>query len=135
MHPRHRLAVAATAVALAVSTAVVTAVPAAASSSYARLSIVPSLNHPGYYNVIVTGHVHGGTSASVVARLIGDDPVFNDELGVLLTGRAEGSNFGMELLVWGGTLDEDPEGGDEIFAKVSASNGWSTSTANVNGRY
>ncbi|MBF0688185.1 MAG: hypothetical protein IR158_10555 [Cellulomonas sp.] len=136
MHRRHRLAAAATVVALAGSTAVLSAVPAAAASSYAELSITPSPFHAGYYIVIVRGHVHdAGPTTTVGMRLIGDDPVFNDDLGVSLSTTAVGTNFAMEALVWHGTLNEDPEGGDEIFAKVSASNGWSRSTANVNGRY
>jgi hypothetical protein len=68
-------------------------------------------------------------------RLIGDDPVFNDDLGVSRTGTAFGGDFSLGALVWHGTLNEDWEGRDEIFAKVSSSTGWSTSTANVNGYF
>lgn len=135
MHLRHKFAVAATALVLAGSGGIASALPAAAVSSYAELYISPSWDHPGYYVVVVSGHVHNAPGVRVGMRLIGDDPVFNDDLGVSRTTNTPTGDFTMEALVWHGTLNEDPEGRDEIFAKVSASNGWSTSTANVNGYF
>jgi hypothetical protein len=121
----------------AVLAAVALAAPAsAATPQSARVSITPSAEHPGYYDVVVSGHFNTTASqATVGMRLIGDDPVFNDDLGVSRTGTAFGGDFSLGALVWHGTLNEDWEGRDEIFAKVSSSTGWSTSTANVNGYF
>lgn len=135
MRLRHKLAVAATAVVLVGSGTVVSAGPAAAVSSHAELYISPSWDYPGYYVVVVSGHVHNAPGVTVGMRLIGDDPVFNDDLQLSRTTNTPTGDFAIEVLVWHGTLNEDPEGRDEIFAKVSASNGWSTSTANVNGYF
>ncbi|WP_456787951.1 hypothetical protein [Cellulomonas sp. P5_C5] len=135
MRLRRKLAVAATSVVLAGSGSIASAGPAAAVSSYAELFISPSWDHPGYYVVVVSGHVHNAPGITVGMRLIGDDPVFNDDLGVSRSTNTPTGDFSIEVLVWHGTLNEDPEGRDEIFAKVSASNGWTRSTANVNGYY
>jgi len=109
------------------------AAPASAATQYATLSITPSWEHPGYYDVVVSGHINAA-NGTVGMRLIGDDPVFNDDLGVSRSGSAYGGDFALYALVWHGTLDEDWEGRDEIFAKVSGT-GFSTSTANVNGYF
>ena len=109
------------------------AVPASAAAQYATLSIAPSGEYPGYYDVVVSGHINTGYG-TIGMRLIGDDPVFNDDLGVSRTGQVIGGDFALYALVWHGTLNEDWEGQDEIFAKVSGP-GFSTSTANVNGYF
>lgn len=111
--------------------------PAAADTAqFARLSIQPSAEHPGYYDVVVSGHFNTSqASTSVGMRLIGDDPVFNDDLGVSRTGTAWYGDFSLYALVHGSTLNEDWEGRDEIFAKVSSSTGWRYSTPNVNGYF
>lgn len=135
MHVHRRVAAGAAAVVLAGTVGVTAAAPASAGSSYAQLFISPSSEHAGYYVVVVSGHVHTSSPVTVGMRLIGDDPVFNDDLGVSRTTTAVDGEFAMEALVWHGTLDEDWEGRDEVFAKVSASNGWSTSTRNVTGYF
>lgn len=134
---RRSLAVLAMSAALAAPVAVVAAAPASAAAPQgATLSITPSQEHPGYYNVVVSGHFNTtATQTTVGMRLKGDDPVFNDDLGVSATGQAWHGDFSLYALVWHGTLNEDPEGRDEIFAYVSSSTGWSTETANVNGYY
>lgn len=133
---RGRIALVALSAVLAASGVAATARPAAATTQYAKLSITPSWEHPGYYDVVVSGHFNTtGASTTVAMKLIGDDPWFNDDLGVSRTGQAWYGDFSLYALVWHGTLNEDPEGQDEIFAKVSSSTGWSTSTANVNGYF
>lgn len=135
MNLRKKLTAAAISAVLAGGAAV--AVPSTASAAapqYAKLSITPSYEHPGYYDVVVSGHFNtSATQATVGMRLKGDDPWFNDDLGVSVTGQAWYGDFSLYALVWHGTLNEDWEGRDEIFASVSSSTGWSTSTANVNG--
>ncbi len=108
----------------------------AATPSYAKLSITASSEHPGYYNVVVSGHFTSNAFATTVGmRLKGDDPWFNDDLGVSATGTAYYGDFSLYALVWHGTLNEDWEGRDEIFASVSSSSGWRADTPNVNGYY
>ena len=108
----------------------------AAPAQYARLSITPSFDRPGYYNVVVSGHFNTGVRVSTVGmRLKGDDPWFNDDLGVSRTGSAVDGDFALSALVWHGTLDEDWEGQDEVFASVSSSTGWRADTNNVNGYF
>jgi hypothetical protein len=123
--------------ALAAPAAIGTAAPAtAAAPQYARLYITPSQEHPGYYDVVVSGHFNTTkTQTTVGMRLKGDDPVFNDDLGVSRTGQAWYGDFSLYALVWHGTLNEDWEGRDEIFAYVSSSTDWRTNTQNVNGYY
>lgn len=123
--------------ALAVPAATATASSAsAATPQYAKLSITPSPEHPGYYDVVVSGHFTTNTPSTTVGmRLKGDDPVFNDDLGVSRSGQAWYGDFALYALVWHGTLNEDWEGRDEVFATVSSSTGWSASTANVNGYF
>lgn len=134
---RRRLTVLAMSAALAASGAVATSVPAsAATPQYARLSITPSQEHPGYYNVVVSGHfTTTKTQTTVGMRLKGDDVWFDDDLGVSRTGQAWYGDFSLYALVWHGTLNEDPEGRDEVYAYVSSSTGWSADTPNVNGYY
>ena len=133
MTPRRKLLAAGASAALVAAGVVGGAVPASAAAQYATLYITPSWEHPGYYDVVVSGHINAGYG-TVGMRLIGDDPVFNDDLGVSRSGQAYGGDFALYALVWHGTLDEDWEGRDEIFAKVSGT-GFSTSTANVNGYF
>ena len=137
MHVRRGLSVLAMIATLAASGVLATAGPASATTTpYAKLSITPSQEHPGYYNVVVSGHFHTtAASATVGMRLKGDDPWFNDDLGVYATGQAWYGNFSLYALVSRGTLNEDWDGRDEIFAYVSSSTGWSTNTPNVNGYY
>ena len=53
----------------------------------AELSIAPSWEYPGYYDVYVHGHVHtSAPNCAVGMRLKGDDPVFNDDLSVSASG-------------------------------------------------
>ena len=134
---RRRLTVLAMSAALVAPGVVATAGPASATTTpYARLSITPSFEHPGYYNVVVSGHFHTTAAQTTVGmRLKGDDPWFNDDLGVYRTGQAWYGDFSLYALVWHGTLNEDPEGRDEVFAYVSSSTGWSTNTPNVNGYF
>jgi hypothetical protein len=134
---RRTLTIVAMSAALAASAVIATAAPASAAlPQYARLSITPSWEHPGYYNVVVSGHFNTTAAQTTVGmRLKGDDPWFNDDLGVSRTGQAYYGDFSLFALVWHGTLNEDWEGQDEIFASVSSSTGWSTSTPNVNGYY
>lgn len=134
---RRTLTAVAMTTALAASGVTATAGPAsAAPAQYARLSITPSFEYPGYYNVVVSGRFNTTAASTTVGmRLKGDDPWFNDDLGVSRTGQAWYGDFSLHALVWHSSLNEDPEGRDEIFAVVSSSTGWSTSTANVNGYY
>jgi hypothetical protein len=131
------LTVLATSAALAAPGIVGAAAPAsAAAPQYAKLSITPSQEHPGYYDVVVSGHFNTTAIQSTVGmRLKGDDPWFDDDLGVSRTGQAWYGDFSLYALVWHGTLNEDWEGRDEIYAHVSSSTGWSTDTPNVNGHY
>ena len=137
MNVRRLLAVLATGAAVAGSAALLPAEAAsAAPAQYARLSITPSVDFPGYYNVVVSGHFNTGVRVSTVGmRLKGDDPWFNDDLGVSRTGSAVDGDFAVSALVWHGTLDEDWEGQDEIFASVSSSTGWRADSNNVNGYF
>ena len=123
--------------ALVLPAAAVTAPQAdAAPTQYAKLFITPSPYHPGYYDVVVSGHFNTTSPSTTVGmRLKGDDPWFNDDLGVSRGGQAWYGDFSLYALVWHGTLDEDWEGRDEIFASVSSSTGWSASTPNVNGYF
>ena len=134
---RRMLTVLATSAALAAPGIVGAAAPAsAAAPQYAKLSITPSQEHPGYYDVVVSGHFNTTAIQSTVGmRLKGDDPWFDDDLGVSRTGQAWYGDFSLYALVWHGTLNEDWEGRDEIYAHVSSSTGWSTDTPNVNGHY
>ncbi|WP_130512680.1 hypothetical protein [Krasilnikovia cinnamomea] len=123
--------------ALATPVVVAAAAPAsAATPQFARLSIAPAQDHPGYFDVYVSGHFNTtATLATVGMRLKGDDPVFNDDLGVWRTGQAWYGDFTLYALVSRGVLNEDKDGRDEIFAYVSSSTGWSINTPNVNGYY
>ena len=133
MHVRRGIRAAAAA-ALAVPALVAVSAPAsAATPQYAHISIQPSLEHPGYYDVYVYGHYNTSALTSTVGmRLKGDDPVFNDDLGVSRTGQAVYGDFSLYALVSGDTLDEDWDGRDEVFATVSSSTGFRTSTENWN---
>ena len=133
MNTRRKLLAAGASAALVAAGVVGGAVPASAAAQYATLSITPSGEYPGYYDVVVSGHITA-SYGTIGMRLIGDDPVFNDDLGVSRTGQVYGGDFTIYVRVWHGTLNEDPEGRDEVFAKVSGP-GFSTSTANVNGYY
>jgi hypothetical protein len=137
MRLRTPLAVAALSAALAAPAALATAAPAsAATPQYAKLYIAPSPDHPGYYDVVVSGRVNTTKPQITVGmRLKGDDTWFDDDLGVSATGQAWYGDFSLHVLVWHGTLNEDPEGQDEIYASVSSSTGWRTNTPNVNGRF
>ena len=137
MNLRRRLTILAMGAALAVPAVVAAAAPASAAlPQYARLSITPSWEHPGYYNVVVSGHFNTTAAQTTVGmRLKGDDPWFNDDLGVSRSGQAWYGDFTLSALVWHSTLNEDWEGQDEIFAAVSSSTGWKANTPNVNGYY
>lgn len=137
MHARRGLIALALIATLAGPAAVVTAGPVSAQTvQYARLSISPSQAYPGYYDVVVSGHFNTTAAQTTVGmRLKGDDPWFNDDLGVSRTGQAWYGDFALHALVSRSTLNEDWEGRDEIFAYVSSSTGWSANTANVNGYY
>ena len=134
---RRGLTALALAAALGVPGAVATAAPASAAlPQYAQLTISPSQEHPGYYNVVVSGHFNTTAASTTVGmRLKGDDPWFNDDLGVSRTGQAWYGDFSLHALVHKSALNEDPEGRDEIFAVVSSTTGWSASTPNVYGYY
>jgi hypothetical protein len=122
-------------VAAGAALAAVAASPASAANT-AKLTIQPSFEHPGYYDVYVFGHFNTTAfQSSVGARLKGDDPVFNDDLGVSMVGTAGYGDYSLHALVWHGTLNEDWEGQDEIFAHVSSSTGFSADTNNVNGYF
>jgi hypothetical protein len=109
---------------------------AAATPEYARLTITRNFDHPGYYNVSVVGHYNTTQATSTVGmRLKGADVFFDDDLGVSVTGRASYGEFALYALVWHGTLNEDPEGGDEIYASVRSSTGWSKHTNEVSGNF
>jgi hypothetical protein len=122
---------------LAVPGMVATTAPAAAATlEYAKLSISPSLERSGYYNVVVSGHFNNSRASSTVGmRLKGADVWFDDDLGVSVTGQAWAGDFALYTLVWHGTLNEDPEGGDEIYAHISSSTGWSRNTPEVSGHF
>jgi hypothetical protein len=122
---------------LAASGVVATPAPAsAATPESARLYISPSQEHPGYYNVVVSGHFNTtAPSTTVGMRLKGADFWFDDDLGVSVTGQAWYGDFSLYALVWHGTLNEDPEGGDEIYASVRSSTGWSRNTPEVSGHF
>jgi hypothetical protein len=130
-------------VAVAVAAAVVvpgvvsSATPvSAAAQQFARLVISPSWEHPGYYDVYVSGHFNTNQVQTTVGmRLKGDDPWFDDDLGVSVTGQAWYGDFSMYALVWHGTLNEDWEGRDEIYAAVRSSTGWSADTPDVFGYF
>ena len=124
------------AVGLAASGFAGTAAPASAATEYARLSITPSQEHPGYYNVVVSGHFNTTAAATTVGmRLKGADYWFDDDLGVSASGQAWYGDFSLYALVWHGALNEDPEGRDEIYARVSSSTGWSAKTPEVTGSF
>ena len=137
MKLRRTLAAVAVGAALAAPAVVATASPAsAAATQYANLSIVASQVYPGYYDVYVFGHFNTTTSTtSVGMRLKGDDPIFNDDLGVSAVGQASYGDFSLHALVWHRYLNEDPEGRDEVFAAVRSSTGWSADTADVYGYF
>jgi hypothetical protein len=133
---RKRLGVLAIGAALAAPAAVAATPATAATPQYAKLSITRSFEHPGYYDVVVSGHFNTtAVQTTVGMRLKGDDPWFNDDLGVSRTGQAWYGDFSLHALVHGSTLNEDWEGRDEVFAYVSSSTGWSADTPNVNGYY
>lgn len=134
---RRSLTVLAMGAAMVAPGVVATAAPAsAATPQYARVVITRSQEHPGYYNVVVSGHFNTTrTQTTVGMRLKGDDPVFDDDLGVSRTGQAWYGDFSLYALVWHGTLNEDWEGRDEIYASVSSSTGWHTNTPDVYGHF
>jgi len=121
---------------VAASAIVGTVVPAsAATPESAQLYITPSWEHPGYYDVVVSGHFNTTTPTTTVGmRLKGADQWFDDDLGVSVSGQAHYGDFTLYALVWHGTLNEDPEGRDEIYAIVRAT-GWSRKTAEVTGYF
>ena len=133
---RRRLTVLAMGAAMAAAALVATPAQASAATQSARVYISPSYEHPGYYDVVVSGHFNTTQAQTTVGmRLKGDDPWFDDDLGVSRTGQAWYGDFSLYALVWHGTLDEDWEGRDEIYAYVSSSTGWSTNTPNFNGYF
>ncbi len=134
---RTRLAAGVVAVAAAIPLALTSATPASsAPAQWSSISIVASADYPGYYNVYVWGHFNTTAYQSTVGmRLKGDDPVFNDDLGVSATTTAYYGDFSFYKLVWKGTLNEDWEGRDEIFAQGSSSTGWSFSGPNFYGYF
>jgi len=105
----------------------------ASAAPQARLYITPSVEHPGYYNVVVSGQASTG-ARTVGMRLKGSDEWFDDDLGVSVTGTVVGGQFALYALVWHGTLDED-WGEDEIYASVSDSADWHTNTNEVDGHF
>jgi hypothetical protein len=65
--------------------------------------------------------IDGGGQIS--ARMWGSDTIFDDNLqGVTLSWWSAwegGLSAEFDRSIWGGTLDEDPEGVDEVYARVS----------------
>jgi hypothetical protein len=115
---------------------VATAAPASgAPPEYATLHITRSQEHPGYYDVVVSGHFNTtATSSTVGMRLKGADSWFDDDLGVSVTGQAWEGEFALYARVWHGILNED-SGTDEIYAVVRTSTGWSRKTPEVTGNF
>jgi hypothetical protein len=73
----------------------------------------------------------GGT---ITARMWGSDSIFDDNIqGVTLSWVSAwegGLSAEFDRSIWGGYLDEDPEGEDEVYAKVSLFDPRSGSTRN-----
>ncbi len=97
----------------------------AQAADHATLTIEPS-PFPGYHTVSVAGQVAipgrptgEGQYYNAGFVLWGDDPWFDDRLlSQPLHATDELGNFGMQALVHRSVLNEDPEGRDELFAKV-----------------
>ncbi|MGH3713012.1 MAG: hypothetical protein ACRDT4_06050 [Micromonosporaceae bacterium] len=125
-----------TLVAAVMASGIVAAAGPAYAASYAKLTITPVADEPGNYLVCVSGHYDTNTRQTTVGwRLYGDDVYFDDYLGVIGSGEAYYGDFGSCNVVWKRALNEDPEGRDEIYARVGSSTGWSAETPNVYGYY
>jgi hypothetical protein len=95
------------------------------AADHAVLTIEPA-PFPGHHVVSVAGQVAipgrptgDGQFFNVAVVLWGDDPWFDDRrLSQPLHASDELGNFGAQALVHRSVLDEDPEGRDELYAKV-----------------
>lgn len=106
----------------ALTTAGIAAVAAPnASAATAQLSITPYEWAPGYWQVSVGGQVAGTypQGFDAVIRIWGEDEWFDDRLATTTTTSTPYDKYyGKTLLLSRATLNEDPEGRDEIYAGV-----------------
>jgi hypothetical protein len=127
---------AALALAAMLATAIlVTPSAASADPTSAKLYVTRLVDNPSRCSVVVDGHFHTNTpSQGVGFRLKGDDPWFDDDLGISATGQTFYGDYNLFTTVYCSALNEDWEGRDELYAKVSTSS-QSTNTQNVNGYF
>lgn len=130
---RH-LAAVALAAAIVATAILVTPSTASADPTSAKLYITRLVDNPSRCSVVVDGHFHTNTVQQGVGfRLKGDDPWFDDDLGISATGQTFYGDYNLSTTVYCSALNED-WGRDELYASVSTSS-QSTETQNVNGYF
>ncbi len=93
----------------------------------------------GRYTVTVTGHIAGGplsVSTLVTFELFGgDDPIYDDVLGVTGSGTTQNGSFHISTDVPRSAVNEDLIGSDEVYAHVTTLLGFSANTNVVSGSF
>ncbi|GIG23555.1 hypothetical protein Cch01nite_42790 [Cellulomonas chitinilytica] len=91
----------------------------------------------GRYTVTVTGHIAGPLSVStlVTFELFGDDPIYDDVLGVTGSGTTQNGSFHISTDVPRSAVNEDLIGSDEVYAHVTTLLGFSANTNVVSGSF
>jgi hypothetical protein len=127
----------AVALAAAVLATAILVAPSTASADPARATLYINRDPyiPHLCTVVVDGHFHTNTPRQDVGfSLKGDDPWFDDHLGIGASGMTWYGDYNLSNWVDCSRLNEDWEGRDELYAKVSIS-GQSRNTQNVNGYF
>lgn len=120
MRVRRGFAGAAVGTLLALTGTVAVSAPAEAAAPSATLTI-QSTSSPDFFVVLVNVDADVPAGAPIGFVLRGDDPVFDDDLGVNVTGtQAFTGPVSLFAIVPRATLDEDRPGQDELYARFSA---------------
>lgn len=121
MHVRRGLAAAAAGTLLALTGTVAVSAPAVAAAPSATLTIQSTSSSPDFFVVLVNVDADVPAGAPIGFVLRGDDPVFDDDLGVNVTGTQTFTGpVSLFAIVPRTTLDEDRPGQDELYARFSA---------------
>ena len=120
MEVRRGLTAAAAGTVLALTGTVAVSAPAVAAAPSAKLTIQPT-SSPDVFVVIVNVDADVPAGAPIGFVLRGDDPVFDDDLGVNVTGTQTFTGpVSLFAIVPRAALDEDRPGKDELYARFSA---------------
>ena len=138
MSLRRLFGVATVAAAMVATAILVAPSTASADPTSAKLYVTRLYDDPSRCLVVVDGHFHKHQhptrQEAVGFSLKGDDPWFDDHLGIGATGQTWYGDYNLGTTVYCSALNEDWEGRDELYAKVSTSS-QSTNTQNVNGYF